>query len=98
MRPSSLSPWQRNRATRKVLAHRVSINLANDFCFEVLEEAITKYETPEIFNSCQDSQFNARLLHRRTEAPRHLHLRPCESVTNICGLCAGLHYASGTPQ
>ena len=46
-------------ATRKVLAHRVSISMTTDFCVEALEEAIAKYGTPEIFNSDQGSQFTS---------------------------------------
>ncbi len=44
-------------ATRRVLAHRVSISLTVDFCVEALEEAIARYGTPEIFNTDQGSQF-----------------------------------------
>jgi putative transposase len=44
-------------ATRKVLAHRVSISLSTDFCLEALEEALAEYGTPEIFNTDQGSQF-----------------------------------------
>ena len=46
-------------ATRKVLAHRVSITISTDFCIEALEEAITKYGRPEIFNTDQGSQFTS---------------------------------------
>lgn len=46
-------------ATRKVLAHRVSISMTTDFCLEALHEAIAKYGTPEIFNSDQGSQFTS---------------------------------------
>ena len=46
-------------ATRKVLAHRVSISMTADFCIEALNEAIAKYGTPEIFNSDQGSQFTS---------------------------------------
>jgi putative transposase len=46
-------------ATRKVLAHRVSISLSTDFCLEASEEAIAKYGTPEIFNTDQGSQFTS---------------------------------------
>jgi putative transposase len=46
-------------ATRKVLAHRVSISMNSDFCVEALEEAIVKYGAPEIFNSDQGSQFTS---------------------------------------
>jgi putative transposase len=44
-------------ATRKVLAHRVSISMSADFCVEALQEAIAKYGAPEIFNTDQGSQF-----------------------------------------
>jgi putative transposase len=46
-------------ATRKVLAHRVSISMSTDFCIEALEEAIAKYGAPEIFNTDQGSQFTS---------------------------------------
>jgi putative transposase len=46
-------------ATRRVLAHRVSISMTTDFCVEALEEAIAKYGTPEIFNTDQGSQFTS---------------------------------------
>jgi len=46
-------------ATRKVLAHRVSISMTPDFCVEALEEAIEKYGRPEIFNTDQGSQFTS---------------------------------------
>jgi len=46
-------------ATRYVLSHRLSISMTTDFCVEALEEAITKYGRPEIFNSDQGSQFTS---------------------------------------
>jgi putative transposase len=46
-------------ASRKVLAHRVSISMSTDFCVEALEEAIAKYGRPEIFNTDQGSQFTS---------------------------------------
>lgn len=46
-------------ATRKVLAHRVSISMTTDFCIEALNEAIGQYGTPEIFNTDQGSQFTS---------------------------------------
>jgi putative transposase len=36
-----------DRATRKVLAHRVSITTTSDFCFNAFWEAIAKNGTPE---------------------------------------------------
>jgi putative transposase len=45
--------------TRRVLAWRVSITLETDFCIEAVEEALTKYGKPEIFNTDQGSQFTS---------------------------------------
>ena len=45
--------------SRKVLSLRVSNALSTDFCVEALEEALTRYGTPEIFNTDQGSQFTA---------------------------------------
>ena len=47
-------------ATRRVLAHRVSISMTPDFCVEALEEALANYGTPEIFNTDQGSQFTSQ--------------------------------------
>lgn len=44
-------------ATRRVLAWRLSISMTADFCGEAVEEAITRYGTPDIFNTDQGSQF-----------------------------------------
>lgn len=46
-------------ATRKVLAHRVSISMTSDFCVDALNEANAQYGTPEIFNTDQESQFTS---------------------------------------
>jgi putative transposase len=46
-------------ASRRVLAHRVSITMDAAFCVEALEEALSKYGQPEIFNSDQGSQFTS---------------------------------------
>jgi putative transposase len=46
-------------ATRKVLAWRVSNTLEVEFCLEVLEEALGRFGTPEIFNTDQGSQFTS---------------------------------------
>ena len=51
-------------ATRRVLAHRVSISMTTDFCVEALEEAIARYGVPEIFNSDQGSQFTSEAFTR----------------------------------
>ena len=46
-------------ATRKVLAWRLSSTMEVGFCIEALQEALTKYGTPEIFNTDQGSQFTS---------------------------------------
>lgn len=45
--------------SRKVLSFRVSNALTTEFCREALEEALTRYGVPEIFNTDQGSQFTA---------------------------------------
>ena len=45
--------------SRKVLSFRVSNAMSTDFCVEALEEALTRYGAPEIFNTDQGSQFTA---------------------------------------
>ena len=45
--------------SRKVLSWRLSNSLDTDFCVAVLEEALGKYGTPEIFNTDQGSQFTS---------------------------------------
>jgi len=46
-------------ASRRVLAWRVSISMSTEFCLEALEEALTTYGCPEIFNTDQGSQFTS---------------------------------------
>ena len=46
-------------ASRRVLAHRISISMDTSFCLEALEEAFAKYGQPEIFNTDQGSQFTS---------------------------------------
>jgi putative transposase len=43
--------------TRKVLSWRISNTMTSDFCISALEESISLYGTPEIFNTDQGSQF-----------------------------------------
>lgn len=45
--------------TRKVLSWRVSNTMDTEFCVEALEEAISRFGTPEIFNTDQGSQFTS---------------------------------------
>ncbi len=46
-------------ATRKVLSWRLSNTMDASFCVEALEEAISRYGKPEIFNTDQGSQFTS---------------------------------------
>jgi putative transposase len=46
-------------ASRRVLAWRTSNTLTTDFCVEALNEALTKYGAPEIFNTDQGAQFTS---------------------------------------
>jgi putative transposase len=45
-------------ASRRVLAHRVSITMEADFCVEALREAAVRWGSPEIVNTDQCSQFS----------------------------------------
>jgi putative transposase len=47
-------------ASRRVLAHRVSITMDTDFCVQAVEEALARYGRPEIFNTDQGSQFTSQ--------------------------------------
>ncbi|MGB3562762.1 MAG: IS3 family transposase, partial [Thermoanaerobaculia bacterium] len=46
-------------SSRKVLSWRLSNTLEASFCVEALEEALERYEAPEIFNTDQGSQFTS---------------------------------------
>lgn len=58
-------------ASRRVLAHRVSITMEADFCVEALREAAARWGAPEIVNTDQGSQggFN--------RSSQHLESRGC---------------------
>jgi putative transposase len=45
--------------SRAVLAWRLSNTLGAEFCVEALEEALSSYDRPEIFNTDQGSQFTS---------------------------------------
>ena len=45
--------------SRHVLSWRLSTTLESDFCVRALEEALSRYGAPEIFNTDQGSQFTA---------------------------------------
>ena len=42
-----------------MLAWRLSISMDTEFCTDAVQEAITRYGTPEIFNTDQASQFTS---------------------------------------
>jgi putative transposase len=44
---------------RRVLAWKLSITMDASFCIEALDEALSKNEKPEIFNTDQGSQFTS---------------------------------------
>jgi putative transposase len=45
--------------SRKVLSWRISNTLDADFCVEALQEAMSRYGSPEIFNTDQGAQFTS---------------------------------------
>ena len=45
--------------SRKVLSWRLSNTMDSDFCVDALEEAISRYGVPEIFNTDQGAQFTS---------------------------------------
>lgn len=45
--------------SRRVLAWRLSISMDVGFCIEAVEEALSRYGSPKIFNSDQGSQFTS---------------------------------------
>jgi putative transposase len=59
-------------ATRKVLAWRVSNTMDVEFCISALEEALSRFGRPAIFNSDQGSQFTSP---RLTEVLRAAEVR-----------------------
>jgi putative transposase len=46
-------------ASRRVLSWRLSNTLDASFCIEALQEALARYEAPDIFNTDQGSQFTS---------------------------------------
>ena len=58
-----------DRASRFVLAWRLSNTRDAGFCTDALEEALARYGTPEIFNTDQGSQFTSFAFTGRLQAP-----------------------------
>lgn len=48
-----------DRASRRVLAWKLSNTMDTDVCIEALDEAMAKFGRPEIFNTDQGSQFTS---------------------------------------
>ena len=46
--------------SRRVLAWRLSNTLETDFCVEALQEALSRFGSPEIFNTDQGAQFTSK--------------------------------------
>jgi putative transposase len=51
--------------TRRVLAWKLSITMESSFCIEALDEAFSRNEKPEIFNTDQGSQFTSEAFAER---------------------------------
>jgi len=47
-------------ASRRVLTWRLSNTLTTDFCLEAVQEALTRYGRPDIFNTDQGCQFTSQ--------------------------------------
>ena len=69
-------------ASRRVLAHRVSISMDTAFCLEALDEALSKYGQPEIVGK------------RRRKSLSLLNFLPWEPAHKIVGAVA--HSGVGT--
>ena len=54
--------------SRYVLSWRVSNTLETTFCLEALEEALSRWPAPEVFNTDQGSQFTSEAFTGRLEA------------------------------
>jgi putative transposase len=54
--------------TRRVLAWRLSITMEASFCIEAVEEALSKHDKPEIFNTDQGSQFTSNAFVEKIES------------------------------
>jgi putative transposase len=56
--------------SRRVLAWKLSITMETSFCIEALEEALSKNEKPEVFNTDQGSQFTSEVFTGRLKENR----------------------------
>ena len=77
--------------SRRVLSWRLSITLETDFCIEALEEALTRFGAPEMFNTDQGSQFTSMaftsVLHRERSPSAWMAAVPGGTMclSNACG-------------
>jgi len=55
--------------SRRVLAWRLSITMHADFCIEALQEALTRFDRPDIFNTDPSAASWPRLLRRSDQRP-----------------------------
>jgi putative transposase len=46
--------------SRKILSWRVSNTMDSDFCIQALQEALSRFGRPDIFNTDQGSQFTSK--------------------------------------
>jgi putative transposase len=53
--------------SRKILAWKLSNSLDVRFCLEAVDEAITRYRTPEVFNTDQGAQFTSETFTQRLQ-------------------------------
>ena len=67
--------------SRRVLSWRLSITLETDFCIEALEEALTRFGKPEIFNTDQGSQYRANAYRQLLEIHK---ITPSISAKGCC--------------
>jgi putative transposase len=51
--------------SRKILSWKLSITMDVSFCLEAVEEALSKFGKPEIFNTDQGSQFTSEAFTER---------------------------------
>src|SRR5215468_10490605 len=90
--------------SRAVLAWRVSNTLGADFCVEALEEALSRYGRPEIFNTDQGSQFTSDDFTntlKRTRSPSAGTARAATWTTSSssgCGAASNTRRSTSTPM
>jgi putative transposase len=78
-------------ASRRVLAWRLSNTLDASFCIEALEEALERYDAPQVFNTDQGSQLEFNRSSQQCLVDRLAGTRPvpqpASSSRGSCGAC-----------